>query len=70
LLRGELNPLPKPKAPAFETAAEEFLNILRVQKSDGGTYRRNLYSLKPLTDYFGKTKADKITAHDVEKFVA
>jgi len=70
LLRGELNALPKPKAPTFETAADEFLNLLRVQKSDGGTYRRNLYGVKPLTDYFGKTKADMITARDVEKFVS
>lgn len=70
LLRGELDALPKPKAPTFEIAADEFLNLLRVQKSDGGTYRRNLYGVKPLTDYFGKTKADKITARDVEKFVS
>lgn len=70
LLRGGLDALPKPKAPAFETAANEFLSVLRVQKSDGGTYRRNLYGVKPLTDYFGQTKADKITGRDVEKFVA
>jgi integrase len=26
--------------------------------------------VKPLTDYFGKTKADKITARDVERFIS
>lgn len=70
LLRGGLDALPKPKAPAFEIAADEFLSVLHVQKSDGGTYRRNLYGVKPLKDFFGKTKTDKITARDIEKFVA
>lgn len=70
LLRGDLDALPKPEAPSFETAADEFLELLRVQKDDGGTYRRNLYGVKPLKEFFGKKRADKITTQDVEKFIA
>lgn len=69
LLRGELNALPKPKAPGFDVAADEFLSFLRVQKDDGGTYRRNLYGAKSLKAFFGKKKADQIAARDVEQFI-
>lgn len=62
--------LPKPNAPDFQTAADEFLEPLRVQKDDGGTYRRNLYGVKPLKEFFGKKRTDKITTQDAEKFIA
>lgn len=70
LLRGDLDALPKPQAPAFDVAADEFLNFLRVQKDGGATYRRNLYGVKPLKEFFGKKKTDKIISRDVENFIA
>ena len=70
LLRGDLGALPKPKAPDFSNAADEFLEFFRVQKGDGGNYRRHLYAIKVLKDFFMKTKTDKITSRDVERFIA
>jgi len=62
--------LPKPKAPDFETAADDFLQFLFVQKGEGETYRRNLYGVKPIKEFFGKRRADKITMRDVESFIS
>lgn len=51
-------------------AADEFLEVLRVQNSEGTAHYRCFHALNPLKKYFGKTRADKIKSRDVEKYVA
>ena len=70
LALGRIGIKPKVKAPTFTKAVEDYLVWSKVEHSQKpNSFVRIGYSCKPLKDFFGETKVDRIEPKDVEKFV-
>ncbi len=70
LALGRIGIKPKVKAPTFTKAVEDYLVWSKIEHSQKpNSFVRIGYSCKPLKDFFGETKVDRIEPKDVEKFV-
>ncbi len=70
LVLGRIGIKPKVKAPAFDEAVKDFLEWSKIEHAlQDATYKRYFYSCQVIKKFFGKTKADKIAATDIEKFI-
>lgn len=70
LALGKIGIKPKPKAPTFKQAVDDFLKwseLNHAQKPN--SYIRVKYSCGSLKDFFGETKVDRIEPKDIEKFI-
>lgn len=70
LALGKIGIKPKKTAPAFETAANDFLQWAKVKHNASETYLRYVFSCQTLKRFFGNVKVSKIETKDVEKFIA
>ncbi len=70
LALGRIGVKPKPKAPAFKQAVDDFLKWSKVKHAQKpNSYQRIKYSCASLTDFFGLAKIDRIERKDVENFI-
>lgn len=70
LALGKVGIKPKPKAPTFKSAVEDFLKWSKINHAQKpNSYLRVKYSCGSLEDFFGETKVDQIEAKDIEKFI-
>ena len=70
LALGKIGIKPKPKAPTFKKAADDFLKWSKVNHAQKpNSYVRVKYSCQSLKDFFGETKVDQIEPKDIEKFI-
>jgi len=70
LALGKIGIKPKPKAPTFKQAMDDFLRwseINHAQKPN--SHIRVKYSCGSLKEFFGETKVDRIEPKDIEKFI-
>lgn len=70
LALGKIGIKEKKEIPTFEKAIEDFLKWKKIVSSERSTYRRSCFACDVLKKFFKKTKVDKITKSDVEKFIA
>ena len=68
LAMGKVGIEPKKDVPAFEKAADDFLEWTKIKLGDA-SQKRYLYACLPLKQFFGKTKTNKIDAPAVEKYI-
>lgn len=70
LALGKIGIKPKPKAPTFKKAVEDFLKWSKLNHAQKpNSYVRVEYSCGTLADFFGEKKFDRIEKKDVEDFI-
>lgn len=70
LALGKIGIEPKKKAPAFDDAANAFIEWSKIEHANQpGTYQRYYFSSENLKKYFKKTKVSRIESEDVENFI-
>lgn len=70
LALGRIGIKPKPKAPTFKQAADDFLKWSEVNHAQKpNSYRRMKFSCEPLKQFFGEKKVDCIEPKDIEKYI-
>ncbi len=70
LALGKIGIKPKPKAPTFKQAVENFLKWSKVNHAQKPkSYERVKYSCESLKVFFGETKVDRIEPKDIENFI-
>lgn len=70
LALGKVGIKPKPKAPTFKLAVEDFLKWSEVNHAQKpNSHRRIEFCCLPLKTFFGETRTDHIEPKDVEKFI-
>lgn len=71
LALGKIGIKPKPKAPTFKQAVEDFLKWSKVNHAQKpNSYLRVKYSCESLKNFFGETKVDQVESKDIEKFIS
>jgi integrase len=70
LALGKIGIKQKKETPTFEKAVEDFLKWRKIVASEPSTYRRSFFTCDVLKAFFKKTKVEKITKSEVEKFIA
>jgi integrase len=70
LALGKIGIKPKPKAPTFKQAVDDFLKWSKVEHAQKpNSFLRIDYSCQSLKKFFGETKVDRIERKDVENFI-
>ncbi len=70
LALGKIGVKPKPKAPTFKQAVDDFLKWSKINHAQKpNSHERVKYSCGSLKDFFGETKVDRIEPKDIEKFI-
>ncbi|HXH70428.1 MAG TPA: phage integrase SAM-like domain-containing protein [Pyrinomonadaceae bacterium] len=70
LALGKIGIKPKPKAPTFKQAVDDFLKWSKINHAQKpNSYERVKYSCGSLKDFFGEIKVDRIEPKDIEKFI-
>jgi integrase len=70
LALGRIGITPKKAAPSFVRAIEDYLAWSKIEHSQKpNSFVRIEFSCKPLKEFFGEKKVDRIEPKDVEKFV-
>ena len=57
------------KNPTFAQAYEDYTNTYKIPGKAATTQRRYKYSIKVITDYFGKTKLNKVNRYRYQTFI-
>lgn len=61
---------PRPKAPTFKQAVEDFLTVSKVNHANKpNSFVRIKYLCRSLAKFFGETKVDRVAREDIEKFI-
>ena len=70
LALGKIGIKPKPKAPSFKQAVEDFLKWSKINHAQKpNSYERVRYSCQPLKDFFGEKMANRIEPKDIEAYI-